>query len=140
VAATNKVNMSLVKSLGTYICWTRVTTDRYTMQVLNCYLEPGQEPFKAERANRITDIIKQDAEAAIVVCGDFNSHIPHMYRELHFLGFSRALDPRTITHNLGGHLDQVFARGVEITNAVVNDGFGSGITDHKCLKVTLKLK
>jgi endonuclease/exonuclease/phosphatase family metal-dependent hydrolase len=114
------------------------------MQVLNCYLEPGQEPFKAERAKRVTDIIKdiikQDAEAAIVVCGDFNNHIPHMYRELHFLGFSRALDPRTITHNLGGHLDQVFARGVDITNAVVNDGFDCGITDHKCLKVTLKLK
>ena len=144
MAATNKVNMSLVKSLGTYLCWTRVTTGRYVTQVLNCYLEPGQEPFKAERAKRITDIIKdivkQDAEAAIVVCGDFNNHIPHMYRELHFLGFSRALDPRTITHNLGGHLDQVFARGVDITNAVVNDGFDCGITDHKCLKVTLKLK
>jgi hypothetical protein len=79
VATTNKVNMSLVKSLGTYLCWTRVTTRRYKMQVLNCYLEPGQEPFKAERAKRITDIIKkfikQDAEAAIVVCGDFNNHI-----------------------------------------------------------------
>jgi hypothetical protein len=130
VATTNKVNMSLVKSLGTYLCWTRVTTGRYKMQVLNCYLEPGQEPFKAERAKRITDIIKkyikQDAEAAIVVCGDFNNHIHHMYRELHFLGFSRAIDPRVITHILGGHLDQVFARGVDITNAVVNDGFDSG--------------
>jgi hypothetical protein len=29
---------------------------------------------------------------------------------------------------------------VLITNAVVNDGFDCGITDHKCLKVTLKLK
>jgi hypothetical protein len=29
---------------------------------------------------------------------------------------------------------------VEITNALVNNGFDSGITDHKCLRVTLKLK
>ena len=63
-----------------------------------------------------------------------------MYRELHHLDFTRALDPREITHKLGGHLDQVFARNVDITNAVVSDGFDSGITDHKCLKVTLKLK
>jgi hypothetical protein len=41
---------------------------------------------------------------------------------------------------LGGHLDQIFARGVDITNALVNDGFDSGVTDHKCLKISLKLK
>ena len=76
----------------------------------------------------------------IVVCGDFNNHITHMYRELQYLCFSRAFDPRTIAHSLGGHLDQVFARGADITNALVNNGFDRGITDHKCLKVTLKLK
>ena len=64
----------------------------------------------------------------------------HMLRELHFLNFSPAIDPRTITHKFGGHLDQIFARGVDITNALVNDGFDSGVTDHKCLKVTLKIK
>ena len=108
-AATNKVNMSLVKALGTYLCWTRVTTGRHVVQLLNCYLEPGEEQFKAERAKRVTyiikDIVKQDAEAAIVVCGDFNNHIPHMYRELHYLDFTRALEPNTITHIMGGHLD-----------------------------------
>ena len=63
-----------------------------------------------------------------------------MYRELLHLDFSRALEFATVTHIMGGHLDQVFARRVEITNALVNDGFDSGITDHKCVRVTLKLK
>ena len=88
----------------------------------------------------IKDIIKQNVNSAIVVCGDFNNHLPHMYRELHFLGFSYAMDPHTITHRLGGHLDQIFARGVDITNALVNDGFDSGVTDHRCLRVSLKFK
>ena len=63
---------------------------------MNFYLEPGNEPFKTERAKRITDIIKdiikQDADAAIVVCGDLNNHINHMYRELNFLQFKHAID------------------------------------------------
>ena len=96
VAATNKVNMTLVKSLGTYLCWTRVTTGRYAVQVLSCYLEPGQEPFKVERAKRVTDIIKdiikQDADAAIVVFGDFKNHINYIYRELNLLQFKYAVD------------------------------------------------
>ena len=75
-----------------------------------------------------------------MVSGDFNNHIPSLYSEFHFLNFARAIDPHTITHKLGGYLDQIFARGVDITNALVNDGFDSGVTDHKCLKVTLKLK
>jgi hypothetical protein len=54
-----------------------------------------------------------------------------------YLDFTCALEPRTITHVMGGHLDQVFARRVEITNALVNSGFDSGITEHKWLKVTL---
>ncbi len=143
-AATNKVNLTLVKALGTYLCWVRLTTGKHEVQILNCYLEPGNEPFKAERAKRVTDIIKdiikQDADAAIVVCGDFNNHIHHMYREMHFLKFTFAYDRHTTTHKMGGHLDQIFARGVDITNAVMNDGFDSGVTDHKCLKVSLKLK
>ena len=134
-AATKKVKLSLVKALGTYLCWTRLSTGSSDIQVLNCYLEPGEQPHLKERAKRVTDIIKdiikQDANAALIVCGDFNNHMPH---------FSCAIEQRTITHKLGGHLDQIFARGVEITNALVNDGFDSGVTEHKCLKVSLKLK
>jgi hypothetical protein len=114
------------------------------VQVLNCYLEPDNEPFKAERAKRVTDIVKdimkQDAEVAIVVYGDFNNHIHHMFREMHFLNFTLAYDKHTTTHKMSGHLDQIFARGVGITNAVMNVGFDIGVTDHKCLKVSLKLK
>ena len=143
-AATKKVKLSLVKALGTYLCWTRLSTGSSDIQVLNCYLEPGEQPHLKERAKRVTDIIKdiikQDANAALIVCGDFNNHMPHMLRELHFLNFSSAIDQRTITHRLGGHLDQIFTRGVEITNALVNDGFDSAVTDHKCIKVSLKLK
>ena len=40
-AATNKVKLTLVKALGTYLCWMRLTTGRHVIQLLNCYLEPG---------------------------------------------------------------------------------------------------
>ena len=126
-AATNKVRMTLVKALGTYLCWMRLTTGRHEVQIINCYLEPGEQQFQKDRAKRVTDIvrdiIKQDANAAVVVCGDFNNHIHHMYQQMHGMGFEHAMDPRVITHKLGGHLDQIFAKGVDITNAVVNDGF-----------------
>ena len=84
------------QSVGTYLSWTRVITGKKEVQILNCYLEPGNEPFKTERAKRITDIIKdiikQDVDAAIVVCGDFNNHINHIYRELNTLQFKHAID------------------------------------------------
>ena len=57
-AATNKVRMTLVKSLGTYLCWVRVTTGECEVQVLNCYLEPGEQVYQKERVKRVTDIIK----------------------------------------------------------------------------------
>ena len=58
MAATNKMRMTLVKSLGTYLCWVRVSTGDSEMQVLNCYLEPGEQVFQKERAKRVADIIK----------------------------------------------------------------------------------
>jgi hypothetical protein len=88
----------------------------------------------------IKEIIKQNVNSAIVVSGDFINKISHMYRELHFLGFTYSRDPYTITDRLGRHFDQIFARGVDITNALVNDGFDSGVTDHRCLRVSLKFK
>ena len=44
-AATNKVRLTLVKALGTYLCWMRLTTGRHEVQILNCYLEPGDQQF-----------------------------------------------------------------------------------------------
>ena len=57
-AASNKVKLTLVKALGTYLCWVRLTTGRQEVQILNCYLEPWKERFQEERAKRVTDIIK----------------------------------------------------------------------------------
>ena len=39
-AATNKVKLTLVKALGTYLCWMRITKSHHVIQLLNCYLEP----------------------------------------------------------------------------------------------------
>jgi hypothetical protein len=44
-AATNKVRLTLVKALGTYLCWMRLTTGKHEVQILNCYLEPGDQQF-----------------------------------------------------------------------------------------------
>ena len=94
-----------------------------------------------ERAKRVTDIVRdilrQDAKAAVVVCGDFNNHMSLITLELTRCGFIASLDTDTITHTHGGSLDQLFAKNIDITNALVNEGFDRDITDHKCLRVTL---
>ena len=58
VAASTKMRLTLVKALGTYLCWVRVQTGDCEVQLLNCYLEPGEQQFQKERAVRVTDIIK----------------------------------------------------------------------------------
>ena len=49
---------------------------RFLRYVLNCYVEPGDGETTQNRAARIveiaSDILRQDKEAKIVVCGDFN--------------------------------------------------------------------
>ena len=44
--------------------------------VLNCYVEPGHGETTQNRAARIveivSDLLRLDKEAKIVVCGDFN--------------------------------------------------------------------
>ena len=46
------------------------------LYVLNCYVEPGDGETTKNRAARIVeialDILRQDKEAKIVICGDFN--------------------------------------------------------------------
>jgi endonuclease/exonuclease/phosphatase family metal-dependent hydrolase len=62
-----------------------------------------------ERAKRVTDIVRdilrQDAKAAVVVCGDFNNHMTQITQELTKCGFKAALSHDTITHTHGGSLD-----------------------------------
>ena len=140
-AASTNTRLNLVKALGTYLCWTRLTTGSKQVQILNCYLQPGEEEHLKQRATRVTDIVRdilrQDAKASVVVCGDFNNHMHHITSELTKCGFKSALDPNIATHTHGGSLDQLFAKNIDITNALVNEGFDKEITDHKCLKVTL---
>ena len=56
------------------------------------------------------------------------------------LGFTHALQYPTITHKQGGHLDQIFVKNIAITEATISENFLDDISDHKCLKVTLKLQ
>ena len=37
-AASTKTRLTLVKALGNYLCWTRLTTGNKQVQILNCYL------------------------------------------------------------------------------------------------------
>ena len=76
----------------------------------------------------------------IVVCGDFNNHMTAVAQELVHLNFAAAFEEGTETHRLGGHLDQVFTRNVDVTNAVTNESYSDQVSDHRCLKVTLRCK
>ena len=71
-----------MKSLGTYLCWTQLQLGNNYIQVLNCYLHPGEQQNLKERAMRVSeivrDIIRQDPNTPIVVCGDFNNHMTYV--------------------------------------------------------------
>ena len=62
-------------------------------------------------AEVVRDIIKQDPNAPIVVCGDFNNHMTCIVEQLGPLSFIAAVEPTTETHRHGGHLDQVWSQG-----------------------------
>ena len=119
------VRLQLVKALGNYLCWTRLTTGNIQVQILNCYLECGESLYNKNRALRILeivrDILRQDANAAIVICGDFNNHLPVIEAQLAQLNFIPALSGDVATHKYGNQLDQVYAKNIDITNAVIND-------------------
>ena len=46
----------------------------------------------------------------------------------------------TVTRRQGGHLDQVFVKNLQLKSVMINEGYYDQISDHKCLKVTVKLK
>ena len=66
-----------MKALGTYLCWTKLQLGNHYVQVLNCYLQLGEQQNLKERAMRVAevvkDIIKQDPNAPIVLSGDFKT-------------------------------------------------------------------
>jgi endonuclease/exonuclease/phosphatase (EEP) superfamily protein YafD len=90
-------------------------------------------------AEIVRDIIRQDPSAPIVVCGDFNNHMTYIVEKLGPLNFTCALEPSTETHKQGGHLDQVFARNMTIGEVMLGPDYSDEVSDHKCLRVTLKL-
>jgi endonuclease/exonuclease/phosphatase (EEP) superfamily protein YafD len=88
-------------------------------------------------ADIVRDIIRQDLNAPIVVCGDFNNHMDLIVEQLRPLQFDAEIEPGTETHRLGGHLDQVFARNMTFGAVTMSPEYSDEVSDHRCLKVTL---
>ena len=105
------------------------------MQILNCYLESGEETLQSGE-NEESDRYRQGYHQV----GRWSSggrlwrlqqsHPPTCTVTSTSLTSFMLSTHRTITHKLGGHLDQIFSRGADITNALVNDGFEKAVTDH----------
>ena len=49
-AARTNFRHQLVKSLGTYMCWTQLQLGNTYVQVFNCYLHPGEQQNLKDRA------------------------------------------------------------------------------------------
>ena len=47
-----------MKALGTYLCWTQLQLGNKYIQVLNCYLQPGELQNLKERAKRVIEITR----------------------------------------------------------------------------------
>ena len=56
------------------------------------------------------------------------------------LQFTPALNYPTTTHKQGGHLDQIFVKNMKVMESTLSEDFIDDISDHKCLKVNLKLQ
>jgi hypothetical protein len=54
------------------------------------------------------------------------------------MNFTPALSPDVVTHKQGNQLDQVYTKNLSMVNAVINDSLDHSLTDHWCIKVTLK--
>ena len=70
----------------------------------------------------------------------FNKQLPEISKQLVRMKFVTAFKYPTVTHRQGGHLDQVFVRNLQLKSAVISEGYYDQISDHKCLKATVKLK
>jgi hypothetical protein len=62
------------------------------VQVLNCYLQPGEQQNLKERAMKSRGHRqghhRQDPSTPIVVCGDFNNHMTYIVEQLGPLNFN----------------------------------------------------
>jgi hypothetical protein len=64
----------------------------------------------------------------------------YIVEQLTPFNFALAVDPSFETHRQGGHLDQVFARNMEVGEVVLGEKYSDAVSDHKCIRVTLKLR
>ena len=53
----------------------------------------------------VQDILRQNENEAIVVCGDFNNHLEMVSGFLHSRNFVSGINPEVAIHKFGSHLD-----------------------------------
>ena len=77
VVASNLAKHHKVKTLGTYLAWTRVTIGVQDIHIVALYLEPGAHAGVATQTENAIKIIRsismQDKQAKVIVGGDLNS-------------------------------------------------------------------
>jgi hypothetical protein len=56
------------------------------------------------------------------------------------LEFTPALNLLTTAHKQGGHIDQIFVKNMKVMESTLSEDFIDDISDHKCIKVNLKLQ
>jgi hypothetical protein len=44
--------------MGTHLCWTQLEIGNHVVQVLNCYIQPGEQQELKDRAKRVVEIAK----------------------------------------------------------------------------------
>jgi hypothetical protein len=107
---------------------------------MNLYIEPGLKEHIVKRAEKavvtVKDMIRQFADAKIIVAGDLNGHVTLIHESLTKLGFFPALEPGTPTHRDGNHLDQLWVRNLEITAVALADRNDS-VSDHHQIMVRI---
>ena len=85
-----------VKQLGTYLSWSKISTTEGEVQLLTCYIEPGDNKTTRERADTVVavvqDMIRQDRNARILVGGDINGQLENLHSQLVKVGFRAGLE------------------------------------------------
>jgi hypothetical protein len=44
--------------MGIHLCWTQLEIGKHVVQVLNCYISPGEQQELKDRATRVVEIAK----------------------------------------------------------------------------------
>ena len=57
-ASLTNAKLSLVKTMGTHLCWTQLEIGDHVVQVLNCYIQPGEQQELKDRAKRVVEVAK----------------------------------------------------------------------------------